>query len=70
MQPPATPTTQLLIFLLLIGMVLVFIKMNSYERRIKQLEDNLNKYVTYEDYMETFRNMFHDMMEKNDDDDL
>lgn len=49
---------QLCLFLLLVGLVLIFIKMNSYEQRIKHLEDNLRNYVTYEDYMETFNNMF------------
>lgn len=50
---------QLFLFLFLVALVCVFIKLNSYEKRIKQLEDSLTKYVTYEDYMETFHNMFH-----------
>lgn len=49
---------QLAIFFLLIGLVLVFIKMNSYEKRIKSLEDSLRFYITYDDYMESFNNMF------------
>lgn len=49
---------QLCLFLLLVGLVLIFIKMNSYEQRIKHLEDNLRNYITYEDYMESFNNMF------------
>lgn len=49
---------QLALFCMLVGLVLIFIKMNSYERRIKQLEDSLRNYITYEDYMESFNNMF------------
>lgn len=49
---------QLAIFFLLIGLVLVFIKMNSYEKRIKSLEDSLRYYITYDDYMESSNNMF------------
>lgn len=54
----AGQNVQIVLFLLLIGLVLVFIKMNSYERRIKNLEDSLRKYITYDDYMESFNNMF------------
>lgn len=52
------PRWQLALFFLLVGLVLVFIKMNSYERRIQHLEDALRNYITYEDYMETFNNMW------------
>lgn len=57
---------QMIIFFVFIGLVLVFIKMNSYERRIQELENSLTKYVPYEDYMETFQNMFRDMVERVD----
>lgn len=58
---------QMIIFFVFIGLVLVFIKMNSYERRIQELEKSLTKYVPYEDYMETFQNMFRDMVERAED---
>jgi glucan phosphoethanolaminetransferase (alkaline phosphatase superfamily) len=48
---------QLILFLLFIGILLVFIKLNSYEKRIKELEDSLTNYVPYEDFMELFNNM-------------
>lgn len=49
---------QVALFLLLVTVVLIFIKMNSYERRLHQLEDTLRNYITYEDYMESFNNMY------------
>ena len=49
---------QLALFFLLVGVVLIFIKINSYERRLKQMEESLRNYITYEDYMESFNNMF------------
>jgi ABC-type lipoprotein release transport system permease subunit len=48
---------QLGLFFLLIGLILVFMKMTSLEHRIRNIEDHMNKYVTTEDYMETFNNM-------------
>ena len=57
---------QIALFLLLIGLILVFMKMTTYEKRLKNMEDNMLKYVTTEDYMETFSNMF-DMKERGED---
>ena len=49
---------QFALFLLLVGLVLVFIKMATFEKRMKNMEDNMVKYVSFEDYMETFNNMY------------
>lgn len=56
-ERPGT-AVQLALFLLLVGLVLVFIKMNSYEKRLKEIEDSARNYVLYEDYMELFTNMW------------
>lgn len=52
------PGLQLVLLCLFVGLVLVFIKMNSYERRLQNVEDSFKQYVPYEDYMETFNNMY------------
>jgi len=49
---------QLAFFFVLVGFVIVFMKLTVIEKRVKNLEDHSRKYVTYEDYMETFNNMF------------
>jgi len=49
---------QIALFLLLVGLVLVFMKMTTFEKRLKNMENHMMKYVTYEDYMETFNNMW------------
>ncbi len=49
---------QIALFLLLVGLILVFMKMTTFEKRLKNMEDHMVKYVTYEDYMETFNNMW------------
>lgn len=49
---------QFCIFLLFVGIVLIFTKMASLEKRIESVEKNWTHYVTNEDYMETFNNMF------------
>jgi hypothetical protein len=49
---------QLSLFLLLVGLLLVFMKLTTVDAKIKNIEDNLTMYVTNEDYMETFNNMW------------
>jgi len=49
---------QIAMLLLLVGLVLVFLKSSTLEQRIKNMEDNATQYVSYEDYMETFNNMW------------
>ena len=49
---------QLCLFLLLVGLLLVFMKLTTVDAKIKHIEDNLTMYVTNEDYMETFNNMW------------
>lgn len=49
---------QFVLFLLFVGLVLTFLKMATFETRLKNMEDHMLKYVTYEDYMETFNNMW------------
>ena len=49
---------QIAIFVLLLALVLVFIKGASLEHRLKNMEYNMMQYVTHDDYMETFNNMW------------
>jgi len=49
---------QIAMFLLLVGLLLVFMKMATFEKRLKNMEDHMTKYVSYEDYMETFNTMW------------
>ena len=49
---------QIAIFLLLVGLIFCFMKMTTFDKRLKNIEDNLNQYVTVEDYYETFNNMY------------
>lgn len=49
---------QIALFLLLVGLILVFMKMTAFEKRLKNMEDNMLHYVTTEEYMETFNAMW------------
>jgi hypothetical protein len=49
---------QLCMFLLLVGLVLVFMKMSTLEQKVSNLENSMTHYVTAEEYMESFNNMF------------
>jgi len=49
---------QLILFFFFIGLILVFMKVSNLEKKIKHLEDNQIKYISYEDYMESFNNMW------------
>lgn len=49
---------QIAMFLLLVGLILVFMKMATFEKRLKNMEDHMTQYVTRDDYLETFNNMW------------
>lgn len=49
---------QLCLFFIVIAIVLVLMKMSDLTHRVENVEANMGKYVTNEDYMETFNNMF------------
>jgi hypothetical protein len=49
---------QIAMLLFLFGLVMVFMKMSALEKRVKNLEQNQRNYISYEDYMESFHNMF------------
>lgn len=57
---------QLFMFLLLVGIILVFMRLASQEHRIEQLEKERKHYLTVEDYMETFNAMFDEKMQGRD----
>jgi hypothetical protein len=42
---------------LLVVMVIVFMRITSAQHRLTKLEACENKYLTYEDYLETFNNL-------------
>lgn len=45
--------------LFLLGvLIIVFMKMVSFEKRLQNIEASQNHYVTYQDYWETFQNMW------------
>lgn len=49
---------QIAMLLFMFGLVLVFMKMTTLEKRVKTLENDQKSYMSYEDYMESFNNMF------------
>ena len=48
---------QMVLFILLVGLVLVFMKSATLEHRIKRTEEDLGKYVSYDIFMETINNL-------------
>jgi hypothetical protein len=54
---------QLCLFLLLVGLMLVFMKLATVDRKIKNIDEHLGLYVTNEDYMETFNNMWDEKLQ-------
>jgi hypothetical protein len=49
---------QIVMLFFLVGLVLVFMKLSNFEKKLKQLEESQSKYISYEDYMESFNNMW------------
>lgn len=49
---------QLCMFLLLVGLILVFMKMTTFEVKLKNMEEHMSKFITAEEYMESFNNMY------------
>lgn len=54
---------QIALFILLVGLIVVFMKMTTFESRLKNMEQNMTQYVTVEEYMETFNNMWYEKLE-------
>lgn len=50
---------QIALFVLLIGLIMVFMKMTTFEKRLKSMEVNMSNYLSKEEYMETFNNMWY-----------
>jgi len=57
---------QLFMFLLLVGLILVFMRIASQEHRINQLEKERKHYMSHEDYLETFNVLWDEKMEGKD----
>jgi hypothetical protein len=49
---------QVALLVLFVALILVFMNFVTLRHKVDQLEKDLDRYVTIEDYMETFNNMF------------
>lgn len=55
---------QLAVFLVIVGLVLVFMKCATLEAEVKRLEREQTQYVTVEDYMETLNNILDERLDQ------
>ncbi len=48
------------IFLLLLGLIVCFMKLTAFEKRVQSIEKGQGDYVTYEEYLDSFQAMWED----------
>ena len=53
---------QLAVLVFFVVLVLIFMKMTSYEQKIKDLQNNMVNYITTDEYLESFNNLLDDKL--------